>query len=151
MMTVAIPNYGKGAKVSGIVLQGTANADNLANVVVQPLGNFSMSPTYLRGSAFGGTNGGNGYSFAAIAADANGLNGTNRCIGQYFIPLYDLDVSSGSVNLLVSSVAGAALETYTATPILKLPNGNGKGEKMGVQTASVATSAASSILRRAEE
>lgn len=29
MMTVAVPNYGKGAKVSGIVLQGTANADNL--------------------------------------------------------------------------------------------------------------------------
>jgi len=151
MMTVAVPNYGKGAKVAGVVLQGTANADNLASVVVQPLGNFSMTPTYLRGSSFGGTNGGNGYSFAALAADANGLVGTNFCTGQYFIALYDLDVSSGSINLLVTTVAGAALETYTATPILKLPNGGGKGEKIGVQTATVATSASGSILRRAEE
>lgn len=152
MMTVAVPNYGKGAKVSGIVLQGTLNQDNLDSVVVQPLGNFSMTPTYLRGSAYGGTNGGNGYSFAALAADANGLVDTNRCIGQYFIPLYDLDTSSGSVNLLVSSVAGAALETYTATPILKLPNGSGTGEKIGVQTATgTATSASASILRRAEQ
>ena len=151
MMTVAVPNYGKGAKVSGIVLQGTVNADNLSQVVVQPLGNFSMTPTYLRGAAFGPSNLGNGYSFASIASDAFGLQTTNSCIGQYFIPLYDLDVSSGSVNLLVTSVAGAALETYTATPILKLPNGSGKGEKMGVQTASVATSASASILRRAEE
>ena len=151
MMTVSVPNYGKGAKVSGIVLQGTVNADNLSAVVVEPLGNFSMTPTYLRGSAFGGANGGNGYSFAALAADGNGLVQANFCLGQYFIPLYDLDVSSGSINLLVTSVAGAALETYTATPILKLPNGGGKGEKQGVQTASVATSASGAILRRAEE
>lgn len=151
LMTVAIPNYGKGAKCAGIVLQGTLNTDNIDSVIVQPLGNFSMSRTYLRGAAFGPTNGGNGYSFAALAADANGLVQSNFCINQVFIPLYDLDVSSGSVNLLVTTVAGGATETFSATPILKLPNGGGTGEKIGTQTASVATSASASILRRAEE
>ena len=144
MMTVAIPSY-KGAKVSA--LQGTLNADNLSNCVIQPLGLFAMTPTYIR-SASGAAM--NGYQFLNVAADAFGNQPASFTSGYYFIPLYDLDTSTGSVNLLITSVAGAALENYTATPILKLPTG-GRGENVPTQTASKATGSAQAILRRAEE
>ena len=68
----------------------------------------------------------------------------------YFFPLYDLDVSSGSVILLITTVAGAGTENYSAVPILTLPTG-GSGEKMARQTASAKTGSADAILRRAED
>jgi hypothetical protein len=146
LMTVAIPSF-KGAKVSGIALQGTLGADNLQNCVVQNLGNFSMTPTYIRGASGASQN---GYLLSSPLADAVGMVTSSFTAGYYFIPLYDLDAKGGSVNLLVTSVAGAALETYSATPILRLPTG-GSGERVGTQTASKATGGAATILSRAEQ
>jgi len=146
LMTVAIPSF-KGAKVSGIALQGTLGADNLQDCVVQDLGNFAMTPTYIRGASGASQN---GYLMSDPGADGFGLTTQSFTPGYYFIPLYDLDAKSGSVNLLVTSVAGAALETYSATPILRLPTG-GSGERTGTQTASKATGGAATILSRAEQ
>lgn len=147
MMTVAIPSF-KGAKVSGIALQGTAIADNISEVIIQPLGNFGMTPTYLRGASGASQN---GYLYKDIGVDGVGLVPASQTTGYYFCPLYDLDVSSGSVNLLITTAAnGQGTENYSATPILSLPTG-GSGEKMARQTASVKTGSADAILRRAEE
>ena len=147
LMTVSIPSY-KGAKVAGIALQGSAvdgagaPLDNLQSAIVQPLGNFSMTPTYIRGASGASQN---GYMFSSPAADAVGMVTSSFSPGYYFIPLYDLDTATGSVNLLITSVAGAALENYTATPILKLPTG-GSGETRPTQTASKKTGGAAAIL-----
>lgn len=146
MMTVAIPSF-KGAKVSGIALQGTAIADNISQVIVQPLGNFGMTPTYLRGASGASQN---GYLYKDDGEDGLGLVPASQTTGYYFIPLYDLDVSSGSVNLLITTVAGAGTENYSAVPVLTLPTG-GSGEKMARQTASAKTGSADAILRRAED
>ena len=152
LMTVSIPSY-KGAKVSGIALQGSAVSgagaplDNLQSVIVQPLGNFAMTPTYVRGASGSSQN---GYLFSSPAVDAVGMVTSAFTAGYYFIPLYDLETSTGSVNLLITSVAGAALENYTATPILRLPTG-GSGESRPRQTASKSTGGAAAILSRAEE
>ena len=146
MMTVAVPSY-KGAKVSGIALQGPTAIDNLSTCVVQVLGNFGMTPTYIR-SASGASQ--NGYKFLDTGTDANGLVASSFTLGYYFIPTYDLDVSSGSITLLITTVAGAGLENYTATPILKLPTG-GRGESVPTQTSSIATGSAKAVLRRAED
>lgn len=146
MMTVAIPAF-KGAKVSGIALQGTAIADNLSQVIVQPLGNFGMTPTYLRGASGASQN---GYLYKDDGVDGVGLVPASQTTGYYFIPLYDLDVSSGSVNLLITTIAGAGTENYSAVPVLTLPTG-GSGEKMARQTASAKTGSADAILRRAED
>jgi len=146
LMTVAIPSY-KGAKVSGIALQSPTSNDNLSTVVVQVLGNFGMTPTYIRGASGASQN---GYMFLDTGADSFGLVPSSSTAGYYFIPTYDLDVSSGSLNLLITTVAGAGTENYTATPILKLPTG-GRGESTPTQTASVATGSSKAVLRRAEE
>lgn len=146
LMTVAIPSY-KGAKVSGIALQGPTAADNLDTVVVQVLGNFGMTPSYIRGASGASQN---GYMYLDTGADSFGLVPSSFTSGYYFLPTYDLDVSSGSVNLLITTIAGAGTENYTATPILKLPTG-GRGESTPTQTASVATGSAQAVLRRAEE
>lgn len=146
MMTVAVPSY-KGAKVSGIALQGPTALDNLDTCVVQVLGNFGMTPTYIR-AASGASQ--NGYKFLDTGTDAFGLVPSAFTLGYYFIPTYDLDVSSGSITLLITTVAGAGLENYTATPILKLPTG-GRGETTPTQTASIATGSAKAVLRRAED
>jgi hypothetical protein len=143
LMTVAIPSY-KGAKVSGIVLQGANGNDELTSVVIQDLGLFAMSPTYLRGASGASQN---GYLYTDMALDAKGLIPSDKTSGYYFIPLYDLDAKSGSVNLLLTS---SVAQTYTATPILKLSTG-GSGENVGTQTASKATGSSQAILRRAEE
>jgi hypothetical protein len=145
-MTVAIPSY-KGAKVSGIALQSPTSDDNLATCVVQVLGQFGMTPTYIRGASGASQN---GYMFLDTATDSFGLVPSSSTAGYYFIPTYDLDVSSGSLNLLITTVAGAGTENYTATPILKLPTG-GRGESTPTQTASVATGSSQAVLRRAEE
>ena len=145
MMTIAIPSF-SGAKVSALVLQGATAVDNLASVIVQPLGQFGMSPDFLRGASGASQN---GYLYADRGNDTLGLTPANFCAGMYTIPLYDLDVKSGSVTILVTTNAGVGTETYTCTPILRLPT-NGSGENVGVQTASASTSSASSILQRSE-
>ena len=146
LMTVAIPSF-KGAKVSGIALQGPTNADNLDTCIIQALGNFGMTPTYIRGASGASQN---GYQFLNVAADGFGLQEASFTNGYYFLPLYDLDTQTSSVNLLITTIAGAGLEQYTATPVLKLPTG-GRGESTPNQTSSVATGSASAILRRAED
>lgn len=146
MMTVAIPSY-KGAKVSGIALQSPTNVTNIETVIVQPLGNFGMSPSYLRMSSGASQN---GYLYKDINVDTVGLVPSSFVDGYYFIPLYDLATDTGSVNLLITTITGAGTQNYTATPILRLPSG-GSGESLPSQTASVATGAAKSILRRAED
>ncbi len=146
LMTVAIPSY-KGAKVSGIALQSPTSNDNLATCVVQVLGQFGMTPTYIRGASGASQN---GYMYLDTGTDSFGLVPSSSTAGYYFIPTYDLDVSSGSLNLLITTVAGAGTENYTATPILKLPTG-GRGESTPTQTASVATGSSQAVLRRAEE
>ena len=146
LMTVAIPSY-KGAKVSGVVLQGPTATDNLSQCVVQVLGNFGMTPTYIRGASGASQN---GYLYLDTGSDGFGLVPSSSTVGYYFIPTYDLDVSSGSLNLLITTVAGAGLENYTATPILKLPTG-GRGESTPTQTSSIATGSAKAVLRRAED
>jgi hypothetical protein len=148
MMTVAIPSF-KGAKVSGIALQGTVVADNLSEVIVQPLGNFGMTPTYLRGASGASQN---GYLYKDTSVDGVGLVPASQTVGYYFIPLYDLDVSTtgASVNLLITTVAGAGTENYSAIPVLALPTG-GSSEAQGKQTAMAKTGSADAILRRAED
>ena len=146
LMTVAIPSF-KGAKVSGIALQGPTNADNIDTCIIQALGNFGMTPTYIRGASGASQN---GYQFLNAAADGFGNEPAAFTAGYYFLPLYDLDTQTSSVNLLLTTIAGAGLEQYTATPVLKLPTG-GRGESTPTQTASVATGSASAILRRAED
>jgi hypothetical protein len=146
MMTVAIPSF-KGALVSGIFLQGPSVNDNVSSVIAQDLGNWGMTPTFMRGASGASQN---GYLYSDVGADQDGLIPSDAATGAYFIPLYDLAVSSGSVNLLITTVAGAGTETYTAIPVLSLKTG-GSGESVGKQTASVATGSSESILRRAEE
>lgn len=147
MMTVAIPSY-KGAKVSGIALQLPVLGDELSECIVQPLGNFGMSKTYLRNASGAAQN---GYMFKDLVTSATGMTTASLTSGYYFIPLYDLATSSGSVNLLITNTgAGAATRNFTATPILRLPTG-GSGESLPQQTASIATGAAKAILRRAED
>ena len=146
MMTVAIPSY-KGAKVSGIVLQSPTADDNLDTCIVQALGMFAMSPTYIRGASGASQN---GYQYADVGVDVNGNVVSSSTAGYYFIPLYDLDSTTASVNLLITTLAGVGTENYTATPVLKLPTG-GRGENTPTQTSSVATGSAASILQRAEE
>jgi len=146
MISVAIPNFAN-AKVLGVALQGPSVADNVETVICQDLGNWGMTPTYIR-MASGAAQ--NGYLYSDVGADQDGLIPSDAATGYYFLPLYSLDAKSGSVNLLVTTVAGAGTEIYTATPILSVPT-SGSGENTGNQTASLATSAAKSILRRAEE
>ena len=147
MMTVAIPSY-KGAKLSGIALQLPVLGDELSEVIVQPLGNFGMSKTYLRNASGAAQN---GYTYKDINVDTAGLVPASLTSGYYFIPLYDLTTSSGSVNLLITNTgAAAATRNFTATPILRLPTG-GSGESLPQQTVSAATGAAKAILKRAEQ
>jgi|TARA_R110002110_G_scaffold128325_2_gene307958 hypothetical protein len=147
MMTVAIPSY-KGAKVSGIILQGPGAVDNLDTCIVQALGMFAMTPTYIRGASGASQN---GYQYLDMGTDALGNVASSFTSGYYFIPLYDLDSSTASVNLLITTAANLqGTENYTATPVLKLPTG-GRGENTPTQTASKATGSAASILQRAEE
>lgn len=143
MVSVKIPNYA-GATVTGVAIQGPTAADNLSNVVVQPLGNFQMDPTMLRGNSGAGHN---GYQFFNASTSTTENQYQNGLLGYYFVPLYDLSVVDGSVVLLMTA---SAAETYTFTPVLKLPT-QGSGEKKPVQTAKKATSAASSVLERAED
>ena len=128
-------------------LQGPSNLDNIDTCIIQALGNFGMTPTYIRGASGASQN---GYQFLNVAADGFGNTPAAFTNGYYFLPLYDLDTQTSSVNLLLTTIAGAGLEQYTATPVLKLPTG-GRGESTPNQTASVATGSASAILRRAEE
>ena len=134
-------------KVSGIILQGPGAVDNLDTCIVQALGMFAMTPTYIRGASGASQN---GYQYLDMGQDALGNVASSFTSGYYFIPLYDLDSSTASVNLLITTIAGVGTENYTATPVLKLPTG-GRGENTPTQTASKATGSAASILQRAEE
>jgi hypothetical protein len=146
MVSVKIPTF-KGATVAGIAIQAdTAGADDLASLIVKPLGDFSYSPTYLRGIS--GANQ-NGYMFASSGVSATELQYADACEGYYFVPLYNLSVVDGSVVLLLTKGAGASA-TYTFTPILNLPTG-GSGERTPVQTSQVATGSKGAILSRAED
>lgn len=143
MMTVKIPTF-KGAKVSGIALQNVDNTDTLTEVIVKPLGDWAMSPAFLRGASGAGQN---GYQFVSPTVDANANIYASQVDGYYFIPLYDLAMTDGSVTLLVTANDNVVM---TATPILTLPTG-GSGQSTPKQTASEKTGASQSILRRAEE
>jgi hypothetical protein len=142
MVSVKIPNY-KGATVAGICIQGTAAANNLTSVIVKPLGDFAMTPTTLQGAA----NSGNGYYFYDAGDSTSEYQVAKGVLGQYFVPLYNLSVQSGSVVLLIEA---SVAENYTFTPVLTLPT-SGNGEAKPKQTATVASGSSKAILSRAEE
>ena len=144
-VTVKIPTF-KGATVSGIQIQSTTAGDDMKEVIAKPLGDFAFSTTLARGLA-GRAAGRDPYEFmdAGVSATAPQLT-DGAGTGQVFLPLYDLANVDGSVTLLVTATTS---ETYTFTPILRLPTG-GSGQSRPVQTASQATGGAASILDRVE-
>ena len=147
MVSVKIPNI-KGATVAGIAIQGATAKDNLISAIPKILGDFAMSPTYLRGISGADQN---GYQFAApnggIASSLVSNQWCNAVDGYYFLPLYNATVVDGSVVLLMTSAAG---EFYTFTPILNLPTSGG-GERLARQTSGKATGSKGAILSRAED
>ena len=143
-VTVAVPNYGANATVSGIVVQGPSANEYVTSILVKELGNWGMSPTFLAGIN-GQAN--NGFEWADAGADTEGYQVSNVLDGFYFIPCYDLANTNGAVTILLTATNA---ETYTFTPIISLPvSGGAKAEPR--QTASKATSASDAILRRAED
>lgn len=143
LMTVKIPSI-KGATVAGIMVQGESANDNLSSVIVKPLGDFAYSPTYLRGISGASQN---GYQFADLNDSNNELQFADKLAGYYFVPLYNLEIIDGSVQLLLTA---SQAEFYTATPILNLPT-SGSGERTPRQTSGVATGSKGAILSRAED
>jgi len=143
-VTVAIPNYGASATVSGIVVQGPTANEYVTDMLVKELGNWAMSPTFLMGIN-GQAN--NGFEWADAGADAEGYQVSNVLDGFYFIPCYDLSNTDGAVTVLITATNA---ETYTFTPIISLPVSGGN-KSQAKQTASQATSASDAILRRAED
>jgi hypothetical protein len=148
MVSVKIPTI-KGATVAGIVVQGSAVADNMVSVIPKILGDFALSPTQVRAAS--GVNA-NGYQFADVGDSDQEMQYSNAVRGLYFIPLYNAAVSDGSVVLLLTSTTAGAPgnEFYTFTPILNLPT-SGSGERTPRQTAQVATGSKGAILSRAED
>ena len=145
MMTVAIPNFGASATVSGVILQGTGNVDTLTGCIVKALGNFSMTPTMLRGNSGASQN---GYQFVDAGISLTENQFSNAVPDYYFIPTYDLKSTDGSIVLLLTANDNI---TYTATPVLSLPTNSGSGQAQPKQTAAEKTGSSMSILRRAEE
>jgi hypothetical protein len=148
MVSVKIPTV-KGATVAGIMVQGNSNVDNLISVIPKVLGDFAMSPTYLRGISGASMN---GYQYADPGANATAQLFNDAIPGYYFVPLYNVAVSDGSVVFLITSenTAVPGSEFYTFTPVLNLPT-SGSGERTPVQTARVATGSKGAILSRAED
>ena len=147
MVSVKIPSI-KGATVAGIAIQGANAADNLQTCIPKILGDFAMSPTYLRGIS-GAAN--NGYQFADTSVSTTQQQFTDAILGYYFVPLYNVQADGGSITLLITNDTGAAASEFlTFTPILNLST-SGSGERTPKQTASVATGSKQAILQRAEE
>jgi hypothetical protein len=169
MVSVKIPNIA-GATVAGIAIQGATAADNLTSVIPKILGDFSFSPTYLRGIS-GANNNGYQYAYpnaqlqiagdeaavhaiinAGVAVPMGGLTGnawSGSVAGYYFLPMYNASVVDGSVVILVTA---AVAEFYTFTPILNIASKSGStGEKLARQTSSTATGSKGAILSRAED
>ena len=143
LITVKIPTI-KGATVAGIAVQGESANDRLSSLIVKPLGDFQFSPTYLRGISGASQN---GYEFADLNDSNNELQFADKLAGYYFVPLYNLTITDGSVSLLVDATNA---EFYTFTPILNLPT-SGSGERQPRQTSGVATGSKGAILSRAED
>lgn len=147
MVSVKIPNI-KGATVAGIAIQGASAADELTSCIPKILGDFAMTPTYLRGIS-GADN--NGYQFAspngAIASSLVSNQWSNAVSGYYFLPLYNATVVDGSIVLLMTA---ATAEFYTFTPILNMGT-SGAGERLARQTSGKATGSKGAILSRAED
>ncbi len=148
MVSVKIPTI-KGATVAGVMIQGSRNSDNMTAIIPKILGDFAFSPTYLRGIA-GIT--ANQYYFADDAGLATGQEFQDAVSGYYFLPLYNAQVSDGSIVVLLTSTNddGSGSEFYTFTPVLNLPT-SGSGERTPRQTAQVATGSKGAILSRAED
>ena len=152
MVSVKIPTIA-GATVAGIAIQGARASDNMSGIIPKILGDFSQSPTQLRGAS--GANA-NGYQFASANAPAGvGVNQySNEIAGYYFCPLYNATVSDGSVVLLITSTnddAAQASEFYTFTPILNLATSSRSGQTQARQTSGAATGSKGAILSRAED
>tara|TARA_B100000424_G_C22923812_1_gene491464 strand:+ start:403 stop:1401 length:999 start_codon:yes stop_codon:yes gene_type:complete len=147
MVSVKIPNI-KGATVAGIAIQGATAKDNLVSAIPKILGDFAMTPTYLRGISGADQN---GYQFASpnggIASSLVSNQWSNAIDGYYFLPLYNATVVDGSIVLLMTVSDN---EFYTFTPILNLPTG-GSGERLARQTSGKATGSKGAILSRAED
>jgi len=139
---IKVPSY-PNATVSGIQIQSTT-ANDMVNAIIKPLGDFTMTPEAIRANA--GRNYGSGelYDYldgaTLVQTDGSGSN-------SVFAALYDYSSADNSIIVLVEATTA---ENYSFTPVLKVPNGNGNGERTGMQTASVATSGSKSILDRAE-
>lgn len=149
MVSVKIPTI-KGATVAGIAIQGARVSDNMTGIIPKILGDFSLSPTQVRAASGANMN---GYQFADAGDSVQELQFSNAVDGYYFVPLYNAQVSDGSVVLLITSTTddpAATSEFYTFTPILNLPTG-GSGERTPRQTAQVATGSKGAILSRAED
>lgn len=143
MMTVKIPSF-KNATVSGIILQNPDNTETLTEVIVKPLGDFAMTPPFLRGASGASQN---GYEFVAATVSDTANLYASKVDGYYFIPTYDLTNTDGSITLLITANDNVVM---TAIPVLSLPTG-GSGEAQPKQTAQKATGSSLSILQRAEE
>jgi len=149
MVSVKIPTIA-GATVAGIAIQGARASDNMSGIIPKILGDFSQSPTFLRGAS--GANA-NGYQFPHAAVGAGQMQYSNEVSGYYFCPLYNAIVSDGSVVLLITSTSddvAADSEFYTFTPILNLPT-SGSGERTARQSSGAATGSKGAILSRAED
>lgn len=138
-----VPSY-PNAVVSGIQIQSTTAGDDMVNAIVKPLGDFSLTTDAIR--AIGGRNFGAGKLYSYLdGADLIQNDGAGS--GQVFCPLYNYSSADSTVVVLIEA---STSENYSITPILSVPNGNGNGERTGMQTASKSTSASAAILDRAE-
>jgi len=149
MVSVKIPTI-SGATVAGICVQGARNSDNMSGIIPKLLGDFSQSATMLRGAS--GANS-NGYMFASSTVSVQAQQYSQAVDGYYFVPLYNAQVTDGSIILLLTSTNddGTGSEFYTFTPILNLATSSQSGQREARQTSQIATGSKGAILSRAEE
>jgi len=147
MIQVKVPDYGKSARVIGVVVQEPSDTEKITEIICKPLGDFAASPAQWRGRA--GLVGGNQFYYPDPDGD-NPYSFAKELAGFHYLPMYNLDVSgtSGQVTLLIT--ASEAVSNVQFMPVIALPT-KGNGEAKPVQTATVSTSGSAASLSRAEE
>jgi hypothetical protein len=143
MVTVKIPSY-PNAKVAGVAVLAPTDGARVTSVIPKGVSDFALSEVLMEGLA-GITDDQYYYADPASAGQylfANQLNGYN------FLPLFNMDTSSGSITLLVDDDVGGI---FSFVPVLTIPVATGGKEQIAKQTANIVSGgAAESIVERAE-